>query len=232
MTLPVNEMFSTWQGEGIHMGKAAFFVRLHGCPLHCPWCDSAGTWHKDFIPTNIQRLDTVDIGKAAKDVEAEIVVITGGEPAIHDMTELTTVLSSEDFGHKKCHLETSGAFPIRGHFDFVTVSPKRAKLPLKENLVLADELKIIIDSVEAVKEWDEYLAKYYFPYVDKWNVWLHIEWSKRGSPCIAKAMSDMVKNYPNLYRIGYQLHKLFRVDSLDPRSQPPVPIGGNIKLGY
>ena len=55
--IPIHEVFYAFQGEGVHMGKSAFFIRTFGCPLHCPWCDSAGTWHKDFIPKQIDKID-------------------------------------------------------------------------------------------------------------------------------------------------------------------------------
>lgn len=212
------------------MGRAAFFIRLHGCPLHCPWCDSAGTWHKDFIPQNINRMEVEDIVRAIKATPAEIVVVTGGEPAIHNMRPLLDAIR-EECDDIDIHLETSGAFEIQGDFDFVTVSPKRAKLPLRANLFLCSEVKLIIDSVESLDEWDEYLNKELFHVIPDKTVWLHIEWSQRENKDIMNAMSEFVKKHPR-YRIGYQLHKLFKVDTLDSRSAKPAPLGGNPKLGY
>ena len=78
--LPVYERFHAWQGEGAHMGKSAFFIRLHGCPVHCPWCDSAGTWHPDHVPDSIDRIEPIDLAEEALQSGCEIVVITGGEP--------------------------------------------------------------------------------------------------------------------------------------------------------
>ncbi|MDG2170458.1 MAG: 7-carboxy-7-deazaguanine synthase QueE, partial [Opitutales bacterium] len=84
--LPVYETFYSWQGEGCHMGKSAFFIRLFGCPIKCPWCDSAGTWHPDFVPETIERISVEALVAQAKEHNPAIVVITGGEPCIHDLT--------------------------------------------------------------------------------------------------------------------------------------------------
>lgn len=109
--LPVYERFHSWQGEGYHMGKSAFFIRLHGCPVHCPWCDSAGTWHPDHKPQSIKRMPAHDLADEAFLACPEIVVITGGEPAIHDLIGLAYQLRSRNL---PVHIETCGAYPIMG----------------------------------------------------------------------------------------------------------------------
>ena len=86
--LPVYERFHSWQGEGVHLGKSAFFIRLHGCPIHCSWCDSAGTWHPDHRPESVDHMDPQELADEAFLSCPEIVVITGGEPAIHDLQDL------------------------------------------------------------------------------------------------------------------------------------------------
>ena len=85
---PVYERFHSWQGEGLHWGKSAFFIRLHGCPVHCPWCDSAGTWHPDHKPESVDRMNPDELADEAFMACPEIVVITGGEPAIHNLQNL------------------------------------------------------------------------------------------------------------------------------------------------
>ena len=152
MTLPIHEQFYTFQGEGAHAGRAAYFIRTFGCPVHCPWCDSAGTWHPDYIPKQIQRLSAEALAAEVAQTQAECTVITGGEPAIHDLNPLTDALHAIG---QPTHLETSGAFPIRGTFDWITLSPKRWKLPLDENVTRANEFKLIIDRPEAI---DEYVS--------------------------------------------------------------------------
>ena len=76
--LPVNERFHTWQGEGCHLGKSAYFIRLQGCPVKCPWCDSAGTWHPDYVPEVVEKADPEAIAESAFASGCEIVVLTGG----------------------------------------------------------------------------------------------------------------------------------------------------------
>ena len=125
-TLPIHERFHSFQGEGCHAGRAAFFIRTYGCPVHCPWCDSAGTWHPDLKPDALNRMDVAALAEEAAAARPAFVVVTGGEPAIHDLAPLTDALRAAGL---PVHLETSGAFPVRGHFDWITLSPKRWKLP-------------------------------------------------------------------------------------------------------
>ncbi len=224
-TLPVYETFFTWQGEGVHMGRAAFFIRTFGCPVHCPWCDSAGTWHPDYVPKQIGRRTPDELASAAAAHRPDIVVITGGEPAIHDLAPLTAELHRRGL---KVHLETSGAFSLRGEFDWVTVSPKWWKMPLRENLERADEVKIIVEDKDSVSRWATSIAA--FLRTD--HVWLHPEWSRREDPDVLRSISEWVKNHGAPYRAGYQLHKLYQVDLLDTRSQPAAPLGGIPEQGF
>lgn len=108
--LPIHEQFYTFQGEGSHAGRAAYFIRTFGCPVHCPWCDSAGTWHPDYIPEKVERLSETKLAEEVSKTEAEFVVVTGGEPAIHDLKPLVDALHAIG---RKVHLETSGAFLFR-----------------------------------------------------------------------------------------------------------------------
>lgn len=217
--LPVHERFMSWQGEGVHAGRAAFFIRLYGCPVHCPWCDSAGTWHPAFAPIDLAYRPPDDLAWEAAGSGAPFVVITGGEPAIHDLTALTGALRAHGL---PCHLETSGGFPIRGTFDWITVSPKWRKLPLKENLEQAHEWKLIIEDENSVDRWIEYLGDK--PAVA--HVWLHPEWSQRDNPAVLNAINRAVKQRGDPFRAGYQLHKCFAVDEEDDRSRTAVPLGG------
>lgn len=217
--LPVHERFYTWQGEGCHVGRAAFFIRLYGCPVQCPWCDSAGTWHPNFIPRDIARLAPDELLREAIDSCASFVVITGGEPAIHDLFPLTAVIRNHGLG---CHIETSGAFPIQGTFDWVTVSPKWPKLPLRENIRKADELKLIVEHGTSIADWlawlgDDLCAE---------HVWLHPEWSQRHNRAVLDSINRIVKERGDPFRAGYQLHKMYQVDEQDPRSRPASPLGG------
>jgi 7-carboxy-7-deazaguanine synthase len=215
--LPVYETFYTWQGEGCHMGKPAFFIRLFGCPVHCPWCDSAGTWHPDHIPETIDKRSISALVSDASQHNSAMVVITGGEPCIHDLKDLTQELQKTG---KRVHLETSGAFPIKGSFDWITLSPKIWKKPIPSCLEQADEYKIIVDSLEAIDVWETEISVYW---KDK-SVWLHPEWSKRNDPSILNLINGRVKESKQPYRAGFQIHKLYQVDEEDERSKPTIQL--------
>jgi organic radical activating enzyme len=231
MQLPVHEQFYTFQGEGVHMGKAAYFIRLFGCPVHCPWCDSAGTWHPDYIPKKIARFSPKALVDSARATKAECVIITGGEPAIHDLSALTRQLNEANL---PVHLETSGAFPIRGQFDWITLSPKRWKLPLAENVRIAHEFKLIIDTEDAISEYTEYLLKLDPNALNTTlrPVWLHPEWSQHSDSQRLDQITEWIKTHGAPYRAGWQIHKDYAADLKDPRSAAPAPLGGKPDLGY
>lgn len=221
--LPVHEQFYSFQGEGVYAGRAAYFIRLFGCPVHCPWCDSAGTWHPKHIPKKIQRLDVDKLTETVASTLAEFTVITGGEPAIHDLSELCEALKKVD---QAVHLETSGAFPLKGNFDWITLSPKRWKLPLEENIHMADEFKLIIDTPSAIEEYISIIGHKNVP------IWLHPEWSLHEDPMILNKITEWIKQHGAPYRGGWQLHKNYGADLLDAGSAPLVPLGGDTLLGY
>ena len=221
--LPVHEQFYSFQGEGFYAGRAAYFIRLFGCPVHCPWCDSAGTWHPDHLPRKIQRLDVNKLAESATATPAEFTVITGGEPAIHDLSELCEVLKK---ANHSVHLETSGAFSIKGDFDWITLSPKRWKLPLEENIHIADEFKLIVDTPTAIQEYDSIVNRKNVP------IWLHPEWSRHKDPIILNTITEWIKQHGAPYRGGWQLHKNYGADFLDPGSAPLAPLGGDTLRGY
>jgi len=135
--LPLMEHFYTIQGEGYHSGKAAYFIRLGGCDVGCVWCDVKDSWDAVRFP----KVSSEDLLKKVQDSGADRVVITGGEPLMYDLTELTAKLRKAG---KKVHLETSGAYPLTGTWDWICVSPKKFKAPLESVLKRADELKVIV----------------------------------------------------------------------------------------
>jgi organic radical activating enzyme len=215
--LPVYERFHSWQGEGIHLGKSAFFIRLHGCPVHCPWCDSAGTWHPEHLPENIERIQPDELAEEAFSSGCEIVVITGGEPAIHNLHDLAYQLRNRNL---PVHLETCGAYEIRGEMDWITLSPKWNAMPLEECMEQADEFKLIIEETDSMTKWTEALP------LDSQGspVWLHPEWSKARDPEVLRSINDWVKEHGAPYRAGYQLHKLYEADEADKRSRPEASL--------
>ena len=232
--LPVQEMFHSFQGEGAFAGEYAFFVRLLGCPLKCPWCDSAGTWHPDYIPEKKTLISPRKIAQAASVgvKRPTFVVITGGEPTIHNLEPLCEELRKE--GHR-IHLETSGSFPLQAkRIDWLTLSPKWAKLPLPENTILADEVKIIVDNESAITRWETQLEDNLLSaaQLGRCSLYLHLEWSQRDNRNLQRQIVQAVKESPYPYRVGYQLHKLFDADRFDPNAVGPAPLGGNPALGY
>ncbi len=199
---PISEFFHSWQGEGCHMGKSAFFIRLMGCPIKCVWCDSAETWKPGHMPDTVERYNAEELLQFAETGKFEFIVITGGEPTIHDLTELTTTFSNNGY---KIHLETCGAFKIFGKFDWVTVSPKWASLPLDENLNIADEIKLIVEERDSIKKWWDIIK----PFTKTDSVWLHPEWSLRNVSEITEAINFAIAEYGKPLRVGFQLHKLY-----------------------
>src|SRR5687768_13405160 len=135
--LPVMESFYTIQGEGLHQGKAAYFIRLGGCDVGCVWCDVKESWDASKHPVR----PVSELVSEAAAHPGRIAVITGGEPLMHDLGALTKALHAEGF---RTHMETSGSSPLSGEWDWITLSPKKFKAPLPEVCEAAHELKIVI----------------------------------------------------------------------------------------
>ena len=138
--LPVVETFHSLQGEGIHAGRSAFFIRLGGCGVGCSWCDTKQSWPKDVHP----QLSLEALGKEAQQAAtagAAFVVITGGEPLEHNLTALCAALQPIGV---PLHLETSGVGRLTGSFAWITLSPKPHRPPEPEVLTACDELKVVV----------------------------------------------------------------------------------------
>lgn len=230
MNYPVLERFYTWQGEGVHLGRAAAFIRLYGCPQKCPWCDSAGTWHPDYRPEHVALLSADDLAAwvGAETPDGAFVVVTGGEPILFDLRPLVDALHALG---RRVHLETSGIAPLRGDLDWLTLSPKPfGQPPLPEVVARADEVKIIVHQPEDIAAGLAVLPGLREDAV----IWLHPEWSRarERDAAVLNAITQAVKADPRL-RAGYQMHKLYRADDLDAGSDKrPIPLGGNPALGY
>ena len=135
--IPVMEHFYTIQGEGFYTGNAAYFIRLAGCDVGCVWCDVKESW----TVSESQLLLIDDLVAEVLKYPGRLVVITGGEPLMYDLTYLTKKLKENGC---QINIETSGAYPISGELDWICVSPKKFKAPLKEVVAKANELKCII----------------------------------------------------------------------------------------
>lgn len=232
MTLPIHEVFHAFQGEGIYVGQSAFFIRTFGCPLQCPWCDSAGTWHRDFRPAKVAHITIKELVASAVESGASFCVITGGEPTIQKaLPDLCSALLEKGIAP---HIETSGAYDVSLPLGtWITVSPKKAKLPTKSMLIRADELKLIVEDSNSVSAWSQTLEGItgFSLILMGIPVWLHPEWSKRDNSDVLNAITHAVKS-GRLFRAGWQTHKLYRCDSLDGRSAALAPLGGNPALGF
>jgi len=195
--LPIMEMFSTIQGEGEFQGVSAFFIRLAGCDVGCVWCDVKESWdakkHKEFTIEAINNSVTKS--------NAPIVVVTGGEPLMYNLNSLTETLSQSG---KSINLETSGAYPVTGKWDWFCLSPKKFKAPLVENYQFANELKIIIYN-KSDFDWAEQHAKL----VNKnCKLFLQPEWSKEKE--MLPLIIDYIKQYPK-WQISLQIHKYLNI---------------------
>ena len=135
--LPLVEDFYTIQGEGFNTGKAAYFLRIGGCDIGCSWCDSRFSWNPDVHPI----VPVPEIVEKVLRSGADSVVITGGEPLMWDMAPLCSKLKENGL---MIYLETSGAYPLSGIWDWICLSPKVNAPPNEENLEAAHELKVII----------------------------------------------------------------------------------------
>lgn len=195
--LPVMEHFYTLQGEGFHQGKAAYFIRLGGCDVGCVWCDVKDSWDAEKHPkSNLQSLIF-----EVKKTPAEIVVITGGEPLMHNLDALTNELKHEGL---KTHIETSGAHPLSGSWDWICLSPKKFKAPLPEILPYAHELKIVVFN-KSDFEWAEKYAALVAPTC---KLFLQPEWDKSSE--ITPLIIDYIRNNPK-WELSLQIHKYINV---------------------
>ena len=148
-SLPVMESFYTIQGEGFHQGRAAYFIRLGGCDVGCIWCDVKESWDATKHPL----LAIEKLVENVKQTPAKLVVITGGEPLMHDLNFLTQKLQHAGF---ETNIETSGSSPLSGSWNWICLSPKKFKAPLPEVVPFANELKIIIFNKTDFKWAEEY----------------------------------------------------------------------------
>lgn len=195
--LPVMEAFYTLQGEGMHQGKAAYFIRLAGCDVGCFWCDVKDSWNAEEHP----KKSITEIVESAIQYAGRIAVITGGEPLMHNLEELTAALQKNNF---KTHIETSGAHPLSGNWDWICLSPKKFKAPLPEIFSNAQELKIIIYN-KADFDWAEAYAAKMSPAC---KLYLQPEWSKSSE--MVPQIIDYIKLNPK-WELSLQIHKFINV---------------------
>ncbi|HXB09713.1 MAG TPA: 7-carboxy-7-deazaguanine synthase QueE [Puia sp.] len=195
--LPVMESFYTLQGEGFHQGRAAYFIRLGGCDVGCVWCDVKESWDAG----NHARISVEDLVAAADRYPGRLVVVTGGEPLMHDCTALTRALHAAGFA---THIETSGAWPLSGEWDWICLSPKKFKAPLPPIVPLANELKVVIYN-KSDFSWAEQWAARTSPGC---RLFLQPEWSRSAE--MTPLIIDYIKADPR-WEFSLQLHKYIHV---------------------
>ncbi|MFY7900382.1 MAG: 7-carboxy-7-deazaguanine synthase QueE [Chitinophagaceae bacterium] len=197
------ESFFTIQGEGFHQGKAAYFIRLGGCDVGCVWCDVKESWDVSKHPQI--TIETI-VEKAVKEClpahpSTVIVVVTGGEPLMHDLTALTNALHEKGF---KTNIETSGSSRLSGNWDWICLSPKKFKAPLAEVILFANELKVVVFHPSDF-EWAE---KYAAQVQSNCQLYLQPEWDKAA--IVTPLIVDYIKQHPQ-WQLSLQIHKYIQV---------------------
>ncbi|SEN37400.1 Organic radical activating enzyme [bacterium A37T11] len=195
--LPLMEEFYTIQGEGYHTGKAAYFIRLGGCDVGCHWCDVKESWDASIHP--LTPADTI-IAHAARH-PAKTVVVTGGEPLIYNLDYLTRGLQQQGI---KTFMETSGAYPLSGYWDWICLSPKKFKAPRPDVIAAAGELKVIVFN-KSDFAWAESFAA---EVPQTCRLYLQPEWSKAAE--MTPFIIDYVMNNPK-WEISLQTHKYLNI---------------------
>lgn len=191
--LPVMESFYTIQGEGFYSGTPAYFIRLGGCDVGCVWCDVKESWDA----SQFEWFHVRDIVKEAKESGARVVVITGGEPLMYNLSSLTRELKAHGL---QTNIETSGAHPLSGEWDWICFSPKKFKAPLDEFYSASHELKVIAYN-KSDFQWAQAHGE---KMTGDAQMFLQPEWSKEKE--MTPLIVDFVKRNPR-WKISLQTHK-------------------------
>ena len=190
------EAFYTLQGEGYHKGSASYFIRIGGCDVGCHWCDVKESWDADKHPPTAIKTIVEDAHRFSKTI-----VVTGGEPLMWDMRSLTNALKAKGMS---IHIETSGAYPLTGHWDWFCLSPKKNKLTTPESAARADELKVIIFNKDDFRFAEEQAKTV----SENCVLYLQPEWSKRDQ--MMPLMVDYVLQNPK-WKVSLQTHKYLKI---------------------
>ncbi|UII78564.1 7-carboxy-7-deazaguanine synthase QueE [Flagellimonas sp. CMM7] len=194
--LPLMEEFYTIQGEGYHKGTAAYFIRVGGCDVGCHWCDVKESWNAETHPPT--SIDSI-VDNAA--TYSDTIVITGGEPLTWDMGPLTSALKAKNL---QTHIETSGAYPLTGAWDWICLSPKKNKLPEEKIYDEANELKVIVYNKHDLIFAEEQAAKVNGDCI----LYLQPEWSVREK--MVPLIVDYVMQNPK-WKVSLQTHKYLNI---------------------
>ena len=216
--LPINEVFETIQGEAYWTGTPAIFIRLQGCAVGCPWCDTKHTWKVD--PANEVSKETMlaktgdgasyallsvdEIEALALSYRARHIVITGGEPCDFDLSDLSELLVQNFV----VQIETSGTSKIRvSEHAFVTVSPKigmpGGRTVRADALERADEVKMPVGKARDVEQLKQLLLSHH---ASTDLIWLQpLSQSAAATKLCVEAATE------NGWRISLQTHKVLGV---------------------
>jgi organic radical activating enzyme len=197
-SLPVVETFHSLQGEGLHAGRSAFFIRLGGCSVGCDWCDTKHSWPEAVHPRRTVAALAAESSAAAA-AGAAFVVITGGEPLHHNLTALCTALAGAGL---PLHLETSGVDPLTGQFAWITLSPKRHQPPCTALLIACQELKVVVHE-PADLAFAEAMAAAAFAAGNRPALLLQPGWQSGAGQALAV---EHVRRSPH-WRLSLQSHK-------------------------
>jgi radical SAM domain protein len=190
--LPLMEAFYTLQGEGFYKGTAAYFIRLGGCDVGCHWCDVKESW--DASLHTLTPIEAI-VQKALQ--YSKTIIITGGEPLMYNLLPLTQLLKSKG---ARTHIETSGAHPLTGIWDWICLSPKKNKRPLPLIHQKANELKMIIYNQNDFLFAEEMSALTQPECIR----YLQPEWSRKEK--MIPKMVEYVLAHPQ-WKISLQMHK-------------------------
>ncbi len=191
------EAFYTLQGEGFHQGRAAYFIRLGGCDVGCFWCDVKDSWDASKHP----QISIDTIVEEAKKFPGRLVVITGGEPLMHQLDLLTQTLQEAGF---ETNIETSGSSPFSGNWDWICLSPKKFKAPLPEIIPLANELKVVVYNKHDFEWAETYAAQV----SGNCKLYLQPEWDKAAE--VTPLLIEYIKDHPK-WELSLQVHKYINV---------------------
>lgn len=220
---PINEVFQTIQGEGVFTGVPAIFIRLQGCPVGCPWCDTQHTWEQ--LPD--QQVELNDVVEKAQPsatwasasseallallqqqgYTAKHVVLTGGEPAMFDLRTLGQVLEQAGY---QLQIETSGTFALQvTEATWVTVSPKLdmpgGYLVRPDCMTRANEIKYPIAMQKHLDQFDQ-LLKSCPPHP---NAIIALQPISQRPRATALAIEICTKRN---WRLSVQLHKYLNIE--------------------
>lgn len=190
--LPLMEAFYSLQGEGFYKGTAAYFIRLGGCDVGCHWCDVKESWEAERHPL-VQAQAIADEALA----HSKTIIITGGEPLMWNLNLLTQRLKA---GGARTHIETSGAHPLSGEWDWICLSPKKIKRPVGDVLRRANELKMVIYNNNNFLFAEEMAAEVN----QECLLYLQPEWSKLDK--VIPKIVDYVLAHPQ-WKASLQMHK-------------------------